>query len=230
LRDDIQKKLDELSARVKKETGLNAGTNIRTGKIYNEIVEESEDINASMIIMGTTGASTLKKKFLGSNASRVIKEALCPVITIKGHEHRKGCKRIVLPLDLTKETRQKVDKTIELAKLFGSTIHIITILETTDEFLINKLTRQLAQVKEVIEEFNVPCTSELIDDKSVYDGIIKYAQKINADLIVIMTQNETQISDLFIASSAQDVINHSETPVLCIRPIIKNSLIEFVTS
>lgn len=230
LRDDIQKKLEELSVKVKKEQGINTSINIRTGKIYHEIVEESNDIKASMIIMGTTGASTLKKKFLGSNAARVIKEALCPVITIKGHEHRPGCRHIVLPLDLTKETREKVDKCIELAKLFGSTIHIVSVLETDDEFIINKLTRQLEQVKSVVESFDVSYTGELIQANDVPLGIIEYAKKVNADLIVIMTQNESNITDLFIASAAQEVINNSDIPVLCLRPTVKSSIVEFVTS
>lgn len=230
LRDDMQKKLEEMSVVVKKEHGINTSINIRTGKIYHEIVEESNDIQASMIIMGTTGASSLKKKFLGSNAARVIKEAICPVITIKGNEHREGCKHIVLPLDLTKETREKVDKCVELAKLFGATIHIVTVLETDDEFLIKKLTRQMEQVKEIVDSFDVSFTGELVTADDVPEGIIDYAKKVDADLIVIMTQNENNITDLFIASAAQEVINNSDVPVLCLRPTVKSSIVEFVTS
>ncbi|MBK7856975.1 MAG: universal stress protein [Bacteroidetes bacterium] len=86
----MQNKLDEIAVKLKDEQNIIATTSVRTGKIYNEIIEESNDCNASLIIMGTMGSSTLVKKFLGSNASRVIREAECPVITIKVPHTAKG--------------------------------------------------------------------------------------------------------------------------------------------
>ena len=80
-------------------------TLVGKGSVYQKITEVAELINATMIIMGTNGEDGLKKRFIGSNALRVIRESTIPVITIKGKHHRNGCKNIVLPLDLSKETR-----------------------------------------------------------------------------------------------------------------------------
>lgn len=77
------------------------------GKIYEQIVNTADVINAQFIVMGTAGADSLKKKFIGSNALRVVRESHKPVITIKGKHHRKGCQNIILPLDLTKKPRRK---------------------------------------------------------------------------------------------------------------------------
>ncbi|HNR49210.1 MAG TPA: universal stress protein [Bacteroidia bacterium] len=231
VRNDIERRLDELATKIKKEQGIITSTHIRTGKIYEEIINEAYDTDAAFIVMGTQGASTLRKKFLGSNTSRVIREALCPVITIKGHSHYKGCKHIALPLDLTKETREKVNYAIDFAKLFGSTIHVFSVLETNDEFHVNKLERQLQQVKSFISDAGITCTGELIEEKDgVSMTIIEYAGKKECDLIVIMTQNETNITDLFIGTAAQEVINNSEIPVLCIRPMVRKDLTQSVLS
>jgi len=223
---------DILATKVHNEERVSTSTNIRTGKIYDEIVSEANDVDAAFIVMGTQGASTIKKKFLGSNTSRVIKEALCPVITIKGHEHLKGCKDIALPLDLTKETREKVNYAIDMAKLFGAVVHIFSVLETNDEFLVNKLERQLQQVKQFIIESGVECQGELIpqSDSNVSLSIIEYARKKECDLIIIMTQGETNITDLFIGTAAQEVINNSEIPVLCIRPMVRKDTTQYVLS
>ncbi|HMR46005.1 MAG TPA: universal stress protein [Bacteroidia bacterium] len=232
IRNDIERRLDELATKVHKEEKVSTSTNIRTGKIYDEIVAEANDVNASFIVMGTQGASTMKKKFLGSNTSRVIKEALCPVITIKGHEHLKGCKDIALPLDLTKETREKVNYAIDMAKLFDAEVHIFSVLETNDEFLVNKLERQLQQVQQFITESGVECQGELIpqSDSNVSLSIIEYARMKKCDLIIIMTQGETNIADLFIGTAAQEVINNSEIPVLCIRPMVRKDTTQYVLS
>ncbi len=230
LRSNVEKRLTELATKVHSETGINVKTIFRTGKIYEEIVEAAREQNAELIIMGTMGKVGFKKRIIGSNASRVVRESDCPVITIKGKKHREGIRHILLPLDLTKETKEKVDKAIKLAQLYGSIIHVISIVESEDEFLMNKLTRQMNQVVAFIEDAGVGCTSEFSRNDDVADGIIEAAKQREADLIMIMTQQEVGFKDLFISSAAQEIINKSEIPVLSIRPIPKKDTTVFVLS
>lgn len=213
----VTKAMEKLAEDTHKKAGIKVQVKIVSGKIYEEIQNIAEEIEATFIIMGTSGSVGLKR-FIGSNALRVIREAPCPVITIKGQKHRSGCKDIILPLDLQKETKEKVTKAIELSKLFGSTIHLITVLQNDDEFIVNKLTRQLEQVKEFIAEHAIPCVSEFIHGNDVADEVINYSVKVKADLIMIMTQQEMDWTDMFISPAAQTIINNSEIPVLSIRP------------
>jgi len=154
---------------------------------------------------------------------RVIREAPCPVITIHGKKHRPGCKHIVLPLDLTKETKEKVTKAIEIAGLFGSVINLVTVLTTDDEFIVNKLKRQMDQVHEFIVQHDIACTVEYIHGSDVGEEVVKYAKKIKADLILIMTQQETNWTNMFISSQAQEIINNSDVPVLSVRPVVRKN-------
>lgn len=229
MRDQIQSSLDKLAVEIQREAGIKVNTTIRKGKIYEEIVNVANEIDAKFIIMGTHGAVGLKKKFLGSNAARVIKEAHCPVITIKGKDHHWGCKKIVLPLDPSKETKEKVDKAIELADFFGSEIYVVSVITSDDEFATNKLTRQMKQVKSIIESRTIPVYTEFIKGNDISQEIINYAEKINADLIIIMTQQEIYWTEMFIGFAAQEIINNADIPVLCIRPTLRE-YIEFVTS
>lgn len=215
----VQKAMDKLAEDTAKETGIKINTLVVRGKVYEEITKAAKKLKCSFIIMGTNGSVGLKK-FIGSNALRVIREAPCPVITIKGKKHRTGCKSIVLPLDLTKETKEKVNKAMDIARLFGSTIHLVSVLTTDDEFIVNKLKRQMHQVHDHIREQEIPCTVEFIHGKGdISDEVVAYAKKIKADLIMIMTQEELTWTDImFISSSAQLIINSSDIPVLSIRP------------
>ncbi|MBL0341002.1 MAG: universal stress protein [Bacteroidetes bacterium] len=221
LRDDIKLRLGELALKVQSESGIRVNVMTKVGKIYDEIVNAAREIDATLILMGTMGVVGLKKRILGSNASRVVREAECPVITIKGKEHRFGIKHILLPLDLSKETKEKVDKAIELAQMFGSIIHVVTIVENEDEFLMNKLIRQMNQVVAFIEEGGLTCTSEFVSGSDVAEEVLNTAKKVKADLIMIMTQQEVGFTDLFISSAAQEIINNSDIPVLSIRPFPK---------
>ncbi|MFM7176237.1 MAG: universal stress protein [Bacteroidota bacterium] len=223
----VKQQLEELAAQIRQESGVKVNTRIMEGKIYDAIVDVSAEDDAGLIIMGTMGAVGLKKKILGSNASRVVREAVCPVITIKGKEHRFGIKHILLPLDLTKETKEKVNKAINIARMFGSVIHIVTIVESGDEFITNKLTRQMDQVSDHIQEAGITCTTEFVEGGDVVDEILKVADKTQSDLIMIMTQQEVGFTDLFISSAAQEVINRSEVPVLSIRPMPRKDTTTF---
>jgi nucleotide-binding universal stress UspA family protein len=214
----VQKAMDKLADDTSKETGLSVSTLVAQGKVYEEITKAAKKLKCNFIIMGTNGSVGLKK-FIGSNALRVIREAPCPVITIKGKKHRTGCKSIVLPLDLTKETKEKVNKAVEIAQLFGSTIHLVSVFTTDDEFIVNKLKRQMHQVHDHIRDQNVPCFVEFIHGSDVTDEVVSYSKKIKADLLMIMTQEELTWTDMmFISSSAQQIINSSDIPVLSVRP------------
>ena len=81
---------------------------------------------------------------------------------------------------------------------------------------------QLRIEKGFIEEKGVNCTAEVIKVSSSNEKfskvIIDYSKKNNADLIMIMTQQENEITEFFIGSSAQQIINNSEIPVMSIVP------------
>lgn len=226
----VKVKMKEVAEEVRQKSGLNVQIRIEHGKIYEQVVKVAEELNANFIIMGTNGPTTLRKKFIGSNAVRVINEAHCPVITIKGKEHRSGCNTIVLPLDLTKETKEKVGKCIEIARYFNSEVKVVSVIETKDEFLINKLTRQMEQVVDFMKNDNIRCTGELIHHKNISETVIEYCNKVKADLLIIMTQQEMEWNDFFIGTKSQYVINHCDIPVCSIRPRERKDMTEFVIS
>ena len=220
----IKKELEKLASETMKKVNIRVDFIVSRGKVYEEINKAAKKLKSSFIIMGTNGSIGIKK-FIGSNTLRVIREAPCPVISIKGKKHRFGCRNIVLPLDLTKESREKITKSIEIATLFSSTIHLVTILNTDDEFIVKKLQRQMSQVHDFIMEHKIICTVEFIHNDDVTKSIVDYAKKIKADLLMIMTQEENWTDLMFISSSAQLIINSSDIPVLSIRPKEKKTSI-----
>ena len=72
------------------------------------------------------------------------------------------------------------------------------------------------------EDRNFTCTYNHYDGYPDHLGkdTIKYAEEINADLIMIMTKSETgKLADLFVGSYAEQIVNSSQkTPVMCINP------------
>ena len=80
----------------------------------------------------------------------------------------------------------------------------------------------MIQVNEFVQEHEITTSMEFIHSDDVTQSVIDYANRINADLLMIMTQQEMNWTDImFISSSAQQIINNSEIPVLSVRPMLR---------
>lgn len=206
---------------------------VAVGKIYDKITDTAEMIDASLIIMGTDGTSKdIKKKFIGSNANNVVRSASCPVITLKGKEIKNQCDLIALPLDLNKETREKVTHAIKFARLFNSAVRVFSVsFNNNDDSVKNKLKRNLAQVNEFIQSKGVECSMDYVEvdpSKSFSGSIVDYTNKVGADFLMIMTKEESNLELNFLGSNARKVINKSEIPVMSIRPVPKKDTSSFM--
>ncbi|PKP19384.1 MAG: hypothetical protein CVU05_11475 [Bacteroidetes bacterium HGW-Bacteroidetes-21] len=218
----IETKLRELASDIQTKSGLKVNTMIEKGKLVDVIIEKSEQLKSEFIFVGTKSTQDFVDRIVGSNALRMIREAKCPVITIKGQAHREGCKNIVLPLDLTKETREKVAYAVHFAKYFGSTIHATTMSSSTDSYMVNRLRLQLTQVADFIKKEGVECKTQFLFTESgnaeMAKSLLEFSHKIEADLLIIMTQQETDVIKYFIGSLAKQIIHNSDVPVMSIVP------------
>jgi nucleotide-binding universal stress UspA family protein len=62
---------------------LHPQTEIRVGSPVAEIVAAAKDLHADLLCIGTHGRTGLAHLILGSQAERILREAPCPVLTVK---------------------------------------------------------------------------------------------------------------------------------------------------
>ncbi len=219
--DNCRNKLQEISEKASKKYKIKVNTMLAKGKVYEKILEIADQINAKYIVMAANGNPVKdKSRSLGSNISKVIVRSKCPVIVSNANLH-KNFSKIVLPLDLTKETRQKVTKAIEFARQHEVEIKVISVLWSDDKEISTHLNIQLFQVTNFIKSANIKCTGKLLKcprGKYFAETILKYTNEKDADIIMIMTQQEVSSSKFFLGSTAQQVILNADTPVMVINP------------
>lgn len=223
LRNQVRDKLEELKAEITSQwPRLQVNTLVSEGKPFKIINKVASEIQCDTIVMGTNGANGIEQ-FTGSTTTRVIKSSKIPVVAVKKKKINPQFNRIVLPIDLTKTSRQKIDWAVKIGKQYNSTIHIIMELDK-DELIEKKIKANLHQAESIFTKHGVRFESHLLDDRKYPDNLgkdtVKYAEEINADLIIIMTKSETgRIADLFVGSYAEQIVNSSQkTPVMCINP------------
>jgi len=192
---------------------------IRKGKVYKEICAVADEINAFLIVIGTHGSTGFEEFWIGSNANRVVSSTTKPIITIRaGIDIEKGLKRIVIPFDSTKVTRQKLPMTALLAKFFNAEVHILGMYTSSLDDIRYRIQNYVEQAKDYLEENDIRHKEVFIETDHITESTIEYAEKVKANLISIMTEQETKTSNLWLGPYASQMVNHSPIPVLSIHP------------
>jgi nucleotide-binding universal stress UspA family protein len=219
--DAIKAKVALKAAEITAAHGIKVNHRVEKGKVYKTIAETANEEGFDSIIMGSSGASGLEQ-IVGSNASRTIQYSEVPVVVIKQSpiaEH--GYKKIVMPIDLSMESRQKVDWAIHIGKKFKSEIHIV-FSNSSDEYLSKRISGGVNIVKAQLEESGIQYVLHDLKD-SILDNfaneVLQYSDAVKADLILVMTHTEKGIRELIIGTLTQQIVNKSEDiPVMCIYP------------
>jgi nucleotide-binding universal stress UspA family protein len=221
-RDEINKivvqKLNELADTINANYGIRPQIMNTEGKIAIEIMQIAQDENVDLIIMGTHGAKGFEEIMIGSNAHKVVNLAPCPVITVQTHAKKLGFTNIVLPIDRSTHSREKVEAAISLANIFQSKLHILGLLETNEASDFDKLQIVLDQVQHAIEKAGVLFTRHTVKGDHIAVEALKYGNTVDADLIMIMTGHESKLTGLFMGAFAKQIVNHSRIPVLSMKP------------
>ncbi len=216
--DAVAKQFNEL---MKKYEGCcnNIDFVVRKGKVYSEICGVADELKAYMIVVGTHGLSGFEEFWSGSNANRIVSASNVPVLTIRGgNDISQNLDRIVLPLDSTKVTREKIPITADLAKYFDSEVHILGLQTSSHTDIRYRIKAYVAQAEDYFKERDIKFVSAFIDSDQITDDTLEYAKKIKANMISIMTEQETSTSNLWMGPYASQMVNHSPFPVLSVKP------------
>jgi len=215
---ELQRKLNELADQSQKTAGIEIEVMVtETKEGYEEINRVADLIGALFVVIGMESKMAFGN-IKAAHAFRMVRESVHPVITIRGNKHRDGCKTILLPIDPSFQSRQKVGKGLELAKLFGATLKVVAVHTSTDESIENKLLAYANQSWKYIKSQGVEATIKSVRGTDMPTLILGAAKDADADLIVIMSEDKSGIMEMIKGTAAERIINNSDIPVLSLRP------------
>jgi nucleotide-binding universal stress UspA family protein len=225
-RNEAKKRFDELIEQYSKKLvkGICMDYKLKKGRIYREVDNLARLINADLIVTGAHGISGYEEYWIGSNAYKIVSYTSCPVITVR-HDFgiRKSIGRILVPMDGSTETLQKIPFVVKLATLHKSEVHLVT---THNSHLqsIQRITEKIVQTAILyLQNHKVNFIEDTIVSNDLTKAVLSYAVNVKADLIAMMTEQETP-ANILLGAQAQQLINQSPIPVLSIHPQEKFSL------
>jgi nucleotide-binding universal stress UspA family protein len=172
----------------------------------------------SLVLMGTHGMKGMQK-ITGSWALKVIVKSTVPFIVVQDPPaDQERYHNIVFPVDFKTEDKEKTKMAIYMGKYFDSKIHILVTM-STDSGLIKKTKINLNFAIKYLIQNNIDYEIHEIPRGNFAQQTLDFAQKINADIILIVTTKNITFADYIIGASEQYIIaNSSKIPVCCVNP------------
>jgi len=193
---------------------------ISKGSIFKAIAEFANDKDASLVVMGTHGMKGMQK-LTGSWALKVLVKSKVPFIVVQDQPtDQERYHNIVFPVDFRGENKEKMKMAIFMGKYFDSKVHILVAVNT-DKNLIKKTKVNLNFAIKYLIQNNIDYEIHDIPRGNLAQQTLDFAQKINADLILIVTTKNITFADYVVGASEQYIIaNSSKIPVCCVNPMV----------
>lgn len=222
------KDVDEAKAKLQQQTEKAINLNptikvesiVRIGNIFDDIGDTAAELGAELIFMGTHGAKGWQK-ITGSHALKVILNSETPFIVVQERGIKgSGYDNIIVPMDLHKDTKQKLLIVANIAKVFNSKVHLIVPHES-DEFLKNQLDRNIHFAKQYLGEREISFGTRIAENSAFESAILALGKEVDADLVAIMNHaGEDSILGLLGRATAEQhlMTNEQQIPVMIINP------------
>jgi nucleotide-binding universal stress UspA family protein len=223
-----QEKLDILAKNATERTGIAVTTVTREGNIFDDIGGVAETLGAKLIFMGTHGVKGVQH-ILGSYAVKVITNSNTPFVVVQERAPRNGYGKIVLPMDLTKESKHNLNLTIKMAQYFGSKVYIFSQHES-DQFVKNAIERNTNYAHTELKKNNIDCEVNVATESGNFvKQMLHFATTVDADLIAVVNTQERGVHELLSGTAERETItNEAEIPVMIVNPLnITNSKIAY---
>jgi nucleotide-binding universal stress UspA family protein len=189
---------------------------VKKGKVYRELVNQVNSFEDAVVSASTHGASGFEELFVGSNALKIMAATEQPVFTLRTNIPDQ-IKRIVVPIKLHLDTRQKAPFVADVAELFDAELHVISISTRNNKRDLARLESYSKQVINYFRNRKLQIVDKTLVGESLPSLTCNYAEAVDADLITIMS-SEIDKWNVFLGSYAQQMLKTATVPLLSITP------------
>jgi len=210
MRESATKGLSKLQAELSAgKHGVEISTDIAAGVPMEDVIENyAVTKKVSVVVMGTKGATGLRRILSGSNTATVIAKSSVPVMAIPSKVAFNAPKKFVYASDLTNLTSE-IRLLARIAKQFQAEVLILNTITSGSSKIDKKL------VPDAISKTRYPAISfHQIQSKSTVEGINKFVKDQKADLLVMFTHELDFYDKLLGKSVTRTMAFQSHIPLL----------------
>lgn len=211
-------KLNEVIASIKDKYGVTPNPIVRIGSIFSDIANVANEINASIVIMGSSTIKDMDESCV-SWTLKVITSCKVPFVTVQEPPVNKRYDDVVFPIDFTSENREKHEWISYFSDYYLSRFHLIKP-RVDDPELLAKIDINMASARKFLDQKGAKYFEYTAPGVKPYDQeILEMAVNIRADLIVIMTTPLDKEGEFIVEPLEQYILaNSRHIPVMSVNP------------
>jgi nucleotide-binding universal stress UspA family protein len=215
---------------------------VRLGNPAEQIVDASEELPDSMVVMTTHGRTGIGRWIYGSVADKVIRAVDVPVVLMRsgGTGASDGQIRTILaPLDGSAYSEAALNYAKQVARAFDAELHITRVAETANLYstlgyetyapgaaqpMADVVERMIEDIKQYITDVTARVRAEGYRAQGVVlegfagEQLIQYEREIEPDLVVMATRGRGGVERLIFGSVAERIVRAGRAPVLLVKP------------
>lgn len=216
--EDSRKELKKLVKRIEK-LPLNTKHTFVTYAIYDYFIDaikrETEEKKIDLIIMGTKGASGLKKVTIGSNTGDVITKVKRPLLAVPEDAVFSSLKEIAFPTDYHISYDVNVlDTLIDMATLNNAIIRILHISKKGEE-----LTESQNEKKDFLDDYLVDVAHSFhsLTGTKLETAVQCFTESRDIDMIAMVAKNLNFFQRILFRPAVEEISYHTEVPFLVLH-------------
>ncbi|MFZ5451005.1 MAG: universal stress protein [Thermodesulfobacteriota bacterium] len=177
------------------------------------ILEEAEEIQPQLIIMGRHGRTGLDRMVMGSVTAKTISHSLFNVLVVPGQAVL-DFKRILIASDGSLFSAAAWEEALSITRIAGSSL--IGVSVARDDSAVSRTEETLRQMEEAAARAHVPLETQMLRGRP-FEAILNAASMKEVDLIILGSHGRTGLKRLLLGSVAERVIGLSACPVLVVK-------------
>ncbi len=231
---DARQLLGELARSLKDLDGVSCSTQIVQDDPFSGIGKAVATATPDLLVIGPHRRQILRDAFVGTTAERTIRTASCPVLMVNGPPVGPW-RHVLQTTDLSETAEKALKRFIGLGFGAGARSSVLTVFdapalrlamsdsmgkEGQDDYL-NDLRAQARQsLAAFIARLGIEQAEKIVrpEETTVANEILKAAEELKADLIVVATQGKGAVARMVLGSVAGQVLKDARCDVLAIPP------------
>lgn len=188
-------------------------TTVCSGDLVSEILDLSIQINADIIIMGTTGASNLINKLIGSNALSVMQRSKCPIILVPStYKSKNSINKIVFADHFDVDNTQVLKALAQLAETLAIPSIDILRVNTENHFDVVKDNTTIDKLLQILGTDKAKLN--FVQATNFSEGFKQYATTNEVDLLIMSTRKKSLLERLFAESQTKIMAEYGTVPLM----------------
>ncbi|WP_346859848.1 universal stress protein [uncultured Draconibacterium sp.] len=190
---------------------------INQRKVVDRLITESEHGGHEFVLIDKSekqNAEDLSR----SDIDRYISKSYCPVLTINKDFPAQEVKKIIIPIDISQQTKKRLYWATFFAKKLDAQIQIVSALNADINETKSLAFKKAESLRQMLEERGVKCDIKIlkIHGKESHAAILEYIDKEKPDLVIIRTHHESKFTGKKIGTFVSKIIHGCQMPVFTV--------------